>query len=187
MEMTTSNVSSSIFMDVDTDVRSLAMLYTAYKIGQSHNTPQGSEFRTVFGHISQFSLARNNSYYFSRANQQKAGTKIYSLTQCSLIVNECDWHILAGKDERINSHCLTRVLQWWVYLCFEIYFLTDHHCKIQSKFFLSPQKGQKLLSFLWHGDARYQYKLSYTIIFSSPVSNLTTQWESFFVRDTGSS
>ena len=51
---------------------------------------------------------RNNSYYFSPANQQKAGTKIYSLTQCSLTVNECDWHILAGNDERINSHCLTR-------------------------------------------------------------------------------
>ena len=50
---------------------------------------------------------RNNSYYFSRANQQKAGTKIYSLTQCSLTVNECDWHILAGNDERINSYCLT--------------------------------------------------------------------------------
>ena len=26
-------------------------------------------------------------------NQQKAGTKIYSLTQCSLTVNECDWPI----------------------------------------------------------------------------------------------
>ena len=36
------------------------------------------------------------------------GTKIYSLTQCSLTVNECDWHILAGNDKRINSHCLTR-------------------------------------------------------------------------------
>ena len=54
------------------------------------------------------SFERNNSYYFSRANQQKAGTKIYSLTQCSLTVNECGWHILAGNDERINSHCLTR-------------------------------------------------------------------------------
>ena len=51
---------------------------------------------------------RNNSYYFSRANQQKADTKIYSLTQCSLTVNEYDWHILAGNDERINSHCLIR-------------------------------------------------------------------------------
>ena len=51
---------------------------------------------------------RNNSYYFSPANQQKAGTKIYSLTQCGLTVNECDWHLLAGIDERINSHCLTR-------------------------------------------------------------------------------
>ena len=49
---------------------------------------------------------RNNSYYFSLANQQKVGTKIYSLTQCSLTVNECDWHILAGNDERINTHCL---------------------------------------------------------------------------------
>ena len=23
-------------------------------------------------------------------------------------MNECYWHILAGNDERINSHCLTR-------------------------------------------------------------------------------
>ena len=53
-------------------------------------------------------IERNNSYYFSLANQQKAGTKIYSLTQCSLTVNEYDWHILAGNDVRINSHCLTR-------------------------------------------------------------------------------
>ena len=52
---------------------------------------------------------RNNSCYFSGANQQKAGTKIYSLTQCSLTVNGCDWHILAGNDERINSHCLIRM------------------------------------------------------------------------------
>ena len=55
-------------------------------------------------------IERNNSYYFSRANQQKAGTKIYSLTQCNLTVNECDWHISAGNDERINSHCLIRYL-----------------------------------------------------------------------------
>ena len=54
-------------------------------------------------------VERNNPYYFFPANQQKAGTKIYSLTQCSLSVNECDWHILAGKDERINAHCLTRL------------------------------------------------------------------------------
>ena len=47
------------------------------------------------------SCERNNSYYFSRANQQKAGTKIYSLTQCSLTVNECDWHILAGNTREL--------------------------------------------------------------------------------------
>ena len=62
---------------------------------------------------------RNNTYYFSRANQQKACTKIYSLTQCSLTVNGCDWHILAGNDERINSHCLTRLRHdftlYWFY------------------------------------------------------------------------
>ena len=40
---------------------------------------------------------RNNSYYFSRENQQKEGPKFYSLTQCSLTVNECDWHILARE------------------------------------------------------------------------------------------
>ena len=28
-----------------------------------------------------------------------------ALYQCSLTVNECDWHILVGNDERINSHC----------------------------------------------------------------------------------
>ena len=43
---------------------------------------------------------RDNSYYFFRANQQSAGTKIYSLAQYSLTVNECDWRILAGKDHR---------------------------------------------------------------------------------------
>ena len=51
---------------------------------------------------------RDNQYFFIPANQQKTGTKIYSVTQCSLTVNECDWHILAVNDERINSHCLTR-------------------------------------------------------------------------------
>ena len=54
-------------------------------------------------------IERNNPYYFSRANQQKANCKIYSLTQCSLTVNDCDWHILAGNDERIVEHCLTRI------------------------------------------------------------------------------
>ena len=53
-------------------------------------------------------LERDNPYYFFPANQHKTGTKIYSLTQCSLTVNECDWQILVGNDERINSHCLTR-------------------------------------------------------------------------------
>ena len=63
-------------------------------------------FDSIFGFSICIAIERNNSYYFSRANQQKASTKIYSLTQCSLTVNECDWYILAGNDERINSHCL---------------------------------------------------------------------------------
>ena len=25
-------------------------------------------------------------------------------------MNGCDWHILAGNDERINSHCLTHAV-----------------------------------------------------------------------------
>ena len=54
------------------------------------------------------SIRRDNPYYFFRANQQQAGTKIYSLTQYSLTVNKCDWYILAGNDEKINSHCLAR-------------------------------------------------------------------------------
>ena len=53
-------------------------------------------------------IERDNPHYFFPANQQKAGTKIYSLTQCSLTVNECDWYILRGNHEKINSHCLTR-------------------------------------------------------------------------------
>ena len=35
MDLTTINASSSTFADVDRDVRSIAMLYTAYKIGES--------------------------------------------------------------------------------------------------------------------------------------------------------
>ena len=54
---------------------------------------------------------RDNPYYFFQANQQKPDTKIYSLTQCSLTVNKCDWHILAGNNERIKSHCLTLIVQ----------------------------------------------------------------------------
>ena len=69
----------------------------------SRKKKENGPFRVCLSNIE-----RNNSYYFSRANQQKAGTKIYSLSQCSLTVNECDWHILAGNDEKINSHCLTR-------------------------------------------------------------------------------
>ena len=36
MDLITINVSSLTFADVDKDVRSIAMLYTAYKIGESH-------------------------------------------------------------------------------------------------------------------------------------------------------
>ena len=32
----------------------------------------------------------------------------FLLTQCSLIVKGCDWHILVGNGERIKLHCLTR-------------------------------------------------------------------------------
>ena len=47
---------------------------------------------------------------FLRATQQQVSTKIYSLTQCSLTVNKCDWQILGGNDERIKSHYWTRNL-----------------------------------------------------------------------------
>ena len=67
----------------------------------------------IYWSISQFltwsDTERDNPYYFFPANQPKARTKIYSLTHCSLTVNECDWHILVGNDERINSHYLTRI------------------------------------------------------------------------------
>ena len=40
-------------------------------------------------HLECLTYERENSYYLFRTNQQKASTKIYSLTQCSLSVNEC--------------------------------------------------------------------------------------------------
>ena len=69
-----------------------------------------SSFWKQFIHLFKDNRKRH-LYYFFLANQVKAGTKIYSLTQCSLSVDECDWYILAGNDERINSHCLTRGAQ----------------------------------------------------------------------------
>ena len=44
---------------------------------------------------------RDNPYYFFPANQQKAGSKINYLTQCSLTVNECDWHILEATTREL--------------------------------------------------------------------------------------
>ena len=35
------------------------------------------------------------------SSQQKADSKIYSLTQCCLTVNECDWHILAAMTREL--------------------------------------------------------------------------------------
>ena len=64
---------------------------------------------------------RDNPYYFFPANQHQAGTKIYSLTQCSLTVNECDRPILAGNDQRINTQYLTRRSHLW--RCVQILFL----------------------------------------------------------------
>ena len=63
-------------------------------------------------------IERDNPYHFFPANQQKAGTKIYSLTQCSFTVNECGCHILACNDEKINTHCFTRDMklsEWEIY------------------------------------------------------------------------
>ena len=49
-----------------------------------------------------------NPYNFFRVMHQQANLKIHSLTQCNLTMNGCDWHILAGNNERIVFHCLTR-------------------------------------------------------------------------------
>ena len=40
-------------------------------------------------------------YHLFGANQQKVNVKILSLTQCAISKDGCDWHILAGIDERI--------------------------------------------------------------------------------------
>ena len=52
-----------------------------------------------------------SQYYFTPANQQKKGTQIYSLTQCSLTVNECDWHILAATTREL-IHIVLKVKQY---------------------------------------------------------------------------
>ena len=67
-----------------------------------------------------FSFERNNPYYFFPANQQKASTKIYSLTQCSLSVNECDWHIWrAMARELMHIVWLERKNLAWFYWIFK--------------------------------------------------------------------
>ena len=48
---------------------------------------------------------RKRQHILFLSNQStNTDTKIYSLTQCSLTVNECNWHILADNDERSKSH-----------------------------------------------------------------------------------
>ena len=52
--------------------------------------------------------------HFSWANQRKADIKIFSRTQCKISKDRCNWHILAGNEERIVLHTLLlpfRVLQ----------------------------------------------------------------------------
>ena len=55
---------------------------------------------------------KRQSILFLSSQSAKRVHKIYSLTRCNLTVNECDWCILAGSDERINSYCLTRNLRY---------------------------------------------------------------------------
>ena len=74
----------------------------------------GTVAQLLLTNASNFSIIKMKFKYFQLPKkqfilQQKVGTKIYSLTQCSLTVNECDWHILAGNNERINPHCLIRL------------------------------------------------------------------------------
>ena len=97
---------------------------------------------------------RNNSYYFSRANQQKAGAKIYSLPQYSLIVNECDWHILAGNDERINSHCLT----WLFWRQPNFHFLLSSNVDFPNGYC-----GMKWMCSHWNGILRPKIAVTVTV------------------------
>ena len=39
---------------------------------------------------------------FEPISKRGGGTKIYSSSQCSLTVNECDWHILAATKRELN-------------------------------------------------------------------------------------
>ena len=106
-----------------------------------------------------YQFERNNSFYFSWANQQKAGTKIYSLTKCSLTVNERDWHILACNGERINSHCLIRFDNTL------LIFISDNHSK-------------KSLSLHWVGHETgliIGTQIDYGNVYSSSLTTFTSQ------------
>ena len=52
----------------------------------------------VYENFLKIVVEREYPYHFFRANQRKVNSKIYSLTDCDLIVNGCDWHILAKRE-----------------------------------------------------------------------------------------
>ena len=103
-----------------------------------HCLPAQRQKTMKCGKLRQEHIERANSCYFFRANQKQAGSKIYSWTQCSLSVKECDWHVLAGNDEWINSHCLTRNgfkcylkrFQGYCLLFSKLYHAILSHCKV---------------------------------------------------------
>ena len=55
-------------------------------------------------------ISKETIYIISFEPPAKSCTKIYSLAQCSLTVNECDCHILTGNDEMLFSEARTNVL-----------------------------------------------------------------------------
>ena len=62
------------------------------------------QFNNIFRYITGL------RYHFIGANQRKVDIKILSPTQCEISKVWCDWHTLAGNDQRIVSHNLNRVV-----------------------------------------------------------------------------
>ena len=54
-------------------------------------------------------LKRAYPYYFSLNQSAKRPTSKSFELQCEMIMDECDWYLLAGNDQRTISHNLNRL------------------------------------------------------------------------------
>ena len=72
-------------------------------------------------------LASWESISFLSSQSVKVANKIYSLTQCSLNVNECHWHILVG-----NNGVFPKCFQWICWIQWQKIFIAGKGFEPQS-------------------------------------------------------